>query len=187
MNNQSYQKKIGRFTTQQLVLMALFIGMHLALGNLPKIKTPIFEMGWGFIATATSAVICGPIPTLFISVFADLLDIFMLRGGANFFPGFTLSAALAGLIYAIGLYRQTPTWKRVFLTVLVVTLIPNVILNTLWVHMLYGKSIIVLLPARLSKNLVSLIANTIILYYLFNNQHIKRLIERYQFPNFFEK
>ena len=184
MKNQSYQNKKGYFTTQQLVLVALFIALHLAFGNLPKIKTPLFEMGWGFIATTLSAAICGPLPTLFISVFADLLDIFLLRGGTNFFIGFTLSAGLAGIIYAVGLYRQQWTLRRVFLTVLVVTLIPNVLLNTLWVHILYGKAIMVLLPVRISKNLISLVVNTAVLYYLLNNEHIKRLIVRYQFPKF---
>ena len=45
-------------------------------------------------------------------------------------------------------------------------LIVNVLLNTLWISMLYGKGIMVLLPARALKNLIMWPIDSIIFYSL---------------------
>ena len=47
---------------------------------------------------------------------------------------------------------------------LVVILICNVLLNTLWLSMLYGQAFAVLLPARLMKNLIMWPVDSMIFY-----------------------
>ncbi len=48
----------------------------------------------------------------------------------------------------------------------IVMLTVNVLLNTLWISMLYGKGIMVLLPARALKNLIMWPIDSIIFYSL---------------------
>ena len=56
--------------------------------------------------------------------------------------------------------------KRVLAAKFIVMLTVNVLLNTLWISMLYGKGIMVLLPARALKNLIMWPIDSIIFYSL---------------------
>ncbi len=58
------------------------------------------------------------------------------------------------------------TIKRVLAAKFIVMLTVNVLLNTLWISMLYGKGIMVLLPARALKNLIMWPIDSIIFYSL---------------------
>ena len=58
------------------------------------------------------------------------------------------------------------TIKRVLAAKFIVMLTVNVLLNTLWLSMLYGKGIMVLLPARALKNLIMWPIDSIIFYSL---------------------
>lgn len=61
---------------------------------------------------------------------------------------------LAAFIYGCFYYRQKLTLKRVLIAKLVVVLVVNIVLNTLWLDMLYGKGFLAILPARAVKNLI---------------------------------
>ena len=50
------------------------------------------------------------------------------------------------------LYRQNVTYWRALLAKGLVNLIGNVLLNTIWLSMLYGDAFTALLPLRLLKN-----------------------------------
>ena len=93
----------------------------------------------------------------------DILKYIVNPTGA-FFPGFTLNAVLGGVIYGCSYYRNSITLVRVLATKLVVILICNVLLNTLWLSMLYGQAFAVLLPARLMKNLIMWPVDSMIFY-----------------------
>ena len=83
-----------------------------------------------------------------------------------FFFGFTFNAMLASFMYGCFYYRKKLTIKRVLAAKFIVMLTVNVLLNTLWISMLYGKGIMVLLPARALKNLIMWPIDSIIFYSL---------------------
>ena len=144
-------------------------------------------MGFGFVGAALTGAIAGPIPAMILGAAHDILK-FALGGAKGvYFPGYTLTAIVGGLIYGLGLHRQTKTPLRIFLTVLAVTLICNLGLNTLWTMMVQKKAIMAILPVRFYKNMASLVVNSVVLYYLFNNEPVKRLIEQIQFPSLLRK
>ena len=95
----------------------------------------------------------GPITGGLFAGILDLVKYFMKPDGAFFF-GFTFNAMLAAFIYGCFYYRQKLTLKRVLIAKLVVVLVVNVVLNTLWLDMLYGKGFLAILPARAVKNLI---------------------------------
>ena len=186
MENQVYRRK-GAVTTLQLTTLVILLAIRLALDYLPEIKLAFSKLGPAFIGAALTGAIAGPIPAMILGAAHDILKFAI--GGADgvFFPGFTLTAIVGGLIYGLGLHRQTKTPLRIFLTVLAVTLICNLGLNTLWTTMIQGKAFMVILPERINKNIASLVVNSVALYYLFNNEPIKRLIEQIQFPSLLRK
>ena len=71
--------------------------------------------------------------------------------------------------------------KAVFLSKLVVVLIENVLLNTLWLDMLYGKGFLAILPMRTVKNLIMWPIDSFIFF------TITRLIEQTGIFNLFRK
>lgn len=90
------------------------------------------------------------------SVFAGTMDIlkYLIKPTGAFFPGFTLIAMLAGLIYGSFYYKKELNFWRVLAAHITVALICNVLLNTWCLSILYGKAFAVLLPARLVKNAI---------------------------------
>ena len=89
----------------------------------------------------------------------DILKLILKPSGA-YFPGFTLSAVLGGLIYGFAFYRKPVSVKRVFVANLIVKVFDNIILNSLWLHIMYGKALAALLPARIVSNAVMLPIDT---------------------------
>lgn len=170
-----------KISTSQLTLMAIMIAARIILSFIPTLNVNNFiEIGFGFVGTAFSGILFGPVYAAIVSVINDLIT-FFIGGGGIFFPGFTLSAAVGGLIYGHILWRKPITWKRIFVSVLLVTLIVNLGMNSIWVKMLFGQAWMAFMPLRIGKNLVSLPLNTIILTVLFTNPAIKKLIDKYQF------
>ena len=62
------------------------------------------------------------------------------------------------------LYKRPFTFRRVLAAKLVVVVICNVLMNTLWMSMLYGKAFMVLLPARTLKNMVMWPVDSLLLF-----------------------
>jgi len=79
---------------------------------------------------------------------------------------------LAAFIYGCFYYKKKLTLRRVLLAKLIVVLVVNVLLSTLWLDMLYGKGFLVLLPARAVKNLIMWPIDSVIFFAL------TRLIEQ---------
>ena len=89
-----------------------------------------------------------------------------------FFFGFTFNAMLAAFIYGCFYYRRKLTIWRVLAAKFVVILIVNVLLNTLWLDMLYGKGFLAILPMRAFKNLIMWPIDSVIFF------TITRLLEQ---------
>ena len=90
------------------------------------------------------------------AIFGAGMDVFkfLLKPTGPFFWGWTFSAALAGIIIGFGLYRKKITYVRVFIVRLINSIVINVIIGTYWLHVMYGKGFIALLPTRLLKNVI---------------------------------
>lgn len=83
---------------------------------------------------------------------ADLLGATLFPIGA-YFPGFTLTCVLQGTVYGLLLNKkQTPI--RILLAVGIVQLVLGLLLNTLWISILYGSSFGALLVTRVVQCLI---------------------------------
>ena len=85
----------------------------------------------------------------------DLIG-YIIRPTGPYFFGFTLDKALSGLLYGLFFYRRPIRLWRAAAAKGLVSLLVNCILATYWLSILYGKSISVLLPARVIKNAAAL-------------------------------
>lgn len=164
--------------------VVVFCGMMCALAIVLNYTSTIrigdyIRIGFSGIPNRVVDFLFGPFVG---AVFGGALDIikYFLTPTGGFFPGFTLTAMLGGVIHGYILYRRRPTLARVFAAQLLVKVLLNCGLNTLWLQMLYGQGFMAILPGRIVSNAVMLPVDTL-LYYI-----ILQAVDRYIRPRFLE-
>lgn len=148
--------------TRVLTTGAMLAGIAIVLGFFKFPLGQILEIRFSFLAIAVSGALFGPLVASIVGVISDLGG-FMVRPTGDFSLGFTLSAAITGLIFGLVLYRQRATWQRILLAQIAYSLIVGMVLNTLWLSILIGKGFPLLFTARLGKELLMIPINTLLL------------------------
>lgn len=146
-----------------LTTAAMFLAIAVVLGYFTIEAGPYLKIGFGSVANQFVYFMFGPVVGGFYGGVLDLIKYIVKPTGA-FFPGFTFNAILAGIIYGTFLYHRPLTFKRTLFVHLVVILICNVFLNTLWLSMMSGKGMLALIPIRILKNLIMWPIDTLIFY-----------------------
>lgn len=136
--------------TQSLVRAGDFTALTVLLTYAFAVQTPFVHFSFGFLPLALYGALAGPWRAAFVAAAADLIGVSLFGSGA-FFPGFTLSALLVGAIYGAAFYGRSLTLWRVALTFLLVDTAVHLVLNTLWLYLLYSKGVTALLASRVPK------------------------------------
>jgi len=160
MNNSSRSTVIS---VQEVTWMALLIAMQMVLSKL-SIGSNTLKVGFSFIAIGLLGYYFGPFKAAIANVIADVISNVVMPSSGGFFIGFTFSALVAGVIYGYMLYNHKVTIWRSFVTVLLITVIVNTGMNTLWIHMMTNVPYPALLVPRLAKEAFSLVYQTGLLY-----------------------
>lgn len=145
-----------------LTLSGMFLALASICGffNLPL--SQLVEIRFGSLVLAVCGSILGPIVTAIVGACSDIIA-FVIKPTGPYFPGFTISAAVSGLIFGLFLYKKEATVWRIFLAVCVHTLVVGVCLNSIWLSILYENAFLVVLSSRIVKELVMLPINTVLL------------------------
>ena len=147
--------KNNKFTTETLVITAFMIALSVVFSKLLSINMSFLRIGFGFLPIAVLAILYGPLIAAIGYGVADLLGAWLLPTG-TFFPGFTVSAVLTGLIFGWILYKKEVTILRAFIASALVCLVVNLLLNTWWLTFIIGKGFKVLLASRAIKEAVAI-------------------------------
>ena len=162
-------------SVRMLAVCAMFIALRVAIG---AVFIPVGEnlrVYFTYAVTALGASIYGPLMALAEGFVSDLLGYFIAPSG-GFFPGYTLSAMLGSVTYALFFYRQRLSVLRIFLCRLTVNLVINVLIGSIWSAMLMGKAYYYYLGKSIVKNLLLLPAETVVMYVVFRT--MTPLLER---------
>ena len=153
----------------KIVTMGLLIAMDIVLTRHLSIQTPIVRLSFGFIAVALMAMLYGPIFAGVGAAVADLIGVTLFPPPVgSFFPGFTLTSFLVGVIYGLFLYlpnkertelnsppyRPVKFWRICVAAVLSVGV--SFVLNTLWLSIILDRGFIAMLPGRIAGSLIML-------------------------------
>ena len=151
-------KKVTTITT-----CAMFGALSIVLGYYSFKITPNLKIGFGSIPNMLVDYLFGPVVG---SLFGGGMDIikFMLKPDGGFMPGLTFNAMLAAFIYGLFLYKKPLSLKRMLAAKLVVAVLCNILLGTLWLSMINGKGYLALLPARAVKNLIQWPVDSLIFF-----------------------
>ena len=152
--------KERRTNVKTMVFVALMVAAEIVLSRMLSISTATLKIGFGFLPIAVTAMLYGPFWAAGAAALADFLGAVLLPIGP-YFPGFTLTALLTGAIFGLFLYQQR-SGVRVLLAAVSVNLL-SLLLNTLWISVLYGKGYLALLPGRLVQCLIMIVVQTVMI------------------------
>ena len=115
-------------------------------------------------------------PTVIIyAIVEDIVSFFVFPSGPFFF-GYTLTAIVSMSIYWLFLHKEVNV-KNVIIAKASVNIIANILLNSFWSKMLYGKAYIYYLGRSVAKNLI-MIPIEVLLFLAFYKL-IKPIIDKY--------
>lgn len=169
----------SRSDTKTLVLMGLFVALSIVLTRIAKpIDLPFVRVTFGFIATSLASCIIGPVLSGIIAAVSDVAGYFLFPSpsGGAFFPGFTLSAFITGLIYGVFLYKKPKTLIRIILAVLSVSVVVDLGMNTIWLSILYDKAWIAFFTGRLLKTAIMLPVQVVFIHLIW--RYVGQRIEK---------
>ncbi|MDI9484565.1 MAG: folate family ECF transporter S component [Bacillota bacterium] len=162
-----------RLTTRNAANLGLLTAISIVLTRIFGVVVPVAGVGalrlsFGEIPIILAGVLFGPAGGALTGLASDLIGYIINSHGGAFFPGFTLSAALTGFLPGWILFRHRSSlglWQ-VGATVLLTDLIAGVLLNTLWLTILYGQGFFVILPMRVLARLVTLPIYTVTVFWI---------------------
>jgi ECF transporter S component (folate family) len=136
---------------KKLVLASLLLAILIVVERLVSFQTPILRISFAYVPIIFSAILLGPLWSTLIAGVGDIIGALLFPKGV-FFPGFTLSALLTGLVYGLFLYN-TKSHKaflwRLLISNFLVLLCIHIGLTSLWVAITVGKAFLVIAPTRI--------------------------------------
>ena len=163
-------------SVKNLVIASLLITMKLILDLFTIQLNQALHLSFEFLPFASLSMLFGPVAGAMSGGLSDIINYIINPKGA-FFPGFTISAMVSGIIYGIAFYKKEISVKRCIFAEIAIVVIVDILLNTLWLSLLYGKGFFVLLPMRIIKNVVMIPINVAMMYFVL--KLVDRIKEQY--------
>lgn len=137
---------------RMLVLLAMLTAMEIVLSRFLSINAWNLKIGFSFVPIVIAAILYGPIGGMCVAALGDFVGAILFPIGP-YFPGFTLTALLTGLVFVLFLFKKKEKTKwyavGVILSVLINQLVFSLLLNTYWISVLYGNPYFATLLSRI--------------------------------------
>ena len=135
-----------KFTTRTLTTFAMLIAIEVILSRFLSINAWNIKIGFGFVPVVIAAILYGPLAGGIVGALSDFIGAVLFPIG-TYFPGFTLTSFLMGLVFGLFLYKKQG-WLQGIAAVGINQFVLSLFLNTLWISILYGSPYGQLLAAR---------------------------------------
>ena len=147
-----------------LAVTALFIGLDIIIGMfyIPMPFGDNLRVYFGYFTNSMCCMVCGPVMALIFGFVRDILG-FLANPSGGFFFGYTLSAMLGSLVYALFFYRARITVVRILCCKLIINVCVNILLGSLWRAILFSKGYYFYMVSSTVKNLMLLPVEVILL------------------------
>nr|MBR4280413.1 folate family ECF transporter S component [Clostridia bacterium] len=168
------QKK-RTFSVEMITVTAMLIACQVVLGNLLQVPMLGKQYHFGFVPIALAGALMGPIPAAIVGGLGDLIGAHLFPAG-TYFPGFTLTNVLVGLVCGFILHGKKPCWWRCIAAVAVSLAGINLFLNSFWLHMLAyvpSRGYWTWVTVRAPNYLIEVPVNTVLCYLML--QAMKRV------------
>lgn len=155
------KKELGK--TRTLILLAMFMALSIIISSF-RIRTPFFSVSMGPLIKMYVGLLFGPVTGAAYGVTLDILQFFISNTGDAFFPGYTLTETLGVFLYGLFFYKRPLSLSRVLVAKLVVVVICNILLGTLWISIMSGKAFLFYLPVRAGKNMIQWVVDSLVFF-----------------------
>ncbi|MCR5090764.1 MAG: folate family ECF transporter S component [Oscillospiraceae bacterium] len=162
---------MSKFSTRTLTSLALLTALEIILSRFLSISAWNIKIGFSFLPVVIAAMLFGPLAAGLVAALGDFIGALLFPIGA-YFPGFTLTAFLTGLVFGLLLHKKQG-WLQALLAVGINQFILSLFLNTLWISILYDSPYLPLLATRLVQCLILTVVQ------LLGIQAVSRLLQRY--------
>jgi len=159
---------IGGLLAGMSIILTRFFGIYLVGGAV--------RLSFGEIPILLSGIMLGPVIGGLTGAIADFAGMLLFGGGGGpYFPGFTISAMLVGLIPGLIFYKdKTYSLWKIAVAVLTTAILVSLGLSTLWLTILLKKGFWVLLPARIVSKSIMAPIEIAVLYLILSRIKYKR-------------
>ena len=145
-----------------LVTISILVALHVILSRFFSINAWNIRIGFAFIPIFVAAYLHGTLAAGTVAGIADVLGAILFPSGP-FFPGFTLTSILTGIIYGVLLNKQQ-TKLRIAVAVLLDALICTIALNSLWITLLYDTPYLALVSTRVIQSAVTMPVEFVVIW-----------------------
>lgn len=129
---------------KSLAAIAMLLALRVVLGMFANMTLPLFgssaKLGLSFLPIAVAGAVYGPIPAALIGALGDVISFVIQPSPLGFFPGFTISGLITGLIYGFALYKDNISLPRVIIAWAINTATVETFLNAYWLYELGMRS-----------------------------------------------
>lgn len=148
-----------------LAISGLFLALAVVLSRFSWKLSPSIQISFSYLPIACAAMLFGPIAGGALGALNDIIQATLFPAGP-YFPGFTLTALIGGLVYGMLLYKREVRLWHIALSRALVVILGNVLLNTVWLSIMGGNAFWALLPARAIKNALQYPVDLILLSFV---------------------
>lgn len=139
---------------RKIAYLSLLIALQIILSRFLSITTPISKIGFSFVPLALCGMLYGPLTAGVVAAISDFLGAILFPSGA-FFPGFTLTAFLTGVVFGCFLYKEkSGKWLNIIMSVFINCIILGLLMNTFWISILYTTNYFSLFMTRVLQYMV---------------------------------
>lgn len=166
---------------KNLVRSSIFTAISIILTRWFYIMiTPELRIEFGALPIILTGLLLGPRFGALAGIAADIIGVLLNPMGGVIHLGFTFSSMLTGFIPGLIQFKlfknnKTHMLKSIGISVFIIFLGVHLFLNTLWLSQLYGRSAIVLLPARFIK--IAIVGSLTFLLLILIYKRIGKLIK----------
>ena len=143
----NFFKEQFTFNTVQIVTMGLLVALEIVLSRFGSINLWNLKIGLAFVPVMLTGMLMGPVKSAFVAVVSDVVGALLFPSGA-FFPGFTVTALLRGILYG-GLLYKKPSMLNITIVAVIDQLILSLFLTSFWLSILYASPYMPLVVSRL--------------------------------------
>lgn len=135
-----------KIPVRTIVYLGVLTALEIVLSRFLSINAWNLKIGFSFVPVALAGMLFGPLGGGVVGALGDFLGAVLFPIGP-YFPGFTLTAFLTGAVFGLFL-RKTRTALPVLAAVAINQLLLSLLLNSLWISILYGSPYLPLLGTR---------------------------------------
>lgn len=149
-----------------IVVLGLLVAVSLCLAEFSIRLTPTLMITFSYLASAICGMFFGPVVGGLFGVITDNVKFFLAPSSGPYCPLFTINEVLAGIIYGVMFCKKEIKLKNVIIAYGSAAIFLNVLLNPLWMHILYNKGYWFYVAERFGTNLILFPVKVFILYFV---------------------